>query len=633
MLSFSSQDSISSMKPECDALSHKEKIAFLPEKELLQHSITYSKENDLESMTCTTSSGSSREKWGKEIEFLLSCIALSVGLGNVWRFPFIALENGGGAFVIPYIIVLLLIGRPVYYMEVIIGQFSSRGCIEAFDMAPIMRGIAYGQVYATALATTYYACIMAITIKYLIASFSFTLPWTHCRPEWGPQCIDSTEIELNNQTEFTNRTSSAEIYFTKGVLREKHDINDGIGTPNWDLVLCLAAAWLIIGTTLVKGIRSSGKASYFLAIFPYFVMIILLFRAITLPGSIDGIIYFLKPQWNQLLNAKVWYAAITQMFFSLAICFGTLVMYASYNNFRKNVYRDVIIITTVDSLTSILAGCIIFGILGNLAYETKANDISKVVQGGAGLAFISYPDAIAKFKYFPQAFAVLFFLMLLVLGIGSNIGMTSCVITVIKDRFNHLPHWLLATSISLIGFGCGIVYLTPGGQFILNLVDFFGCSFIALFLAIAELISVAWIYGVKRFCQDIEFMFNIKTGFYWRICWGILTPGLMFLVLAYTVVTYKPLDYKGITYPKAVYQLAWIIWGIGVGQLPIWGFYAVYKQPGKTWTEKVKGAMEPTHNWGPLEPKIRDEYRQYRAELGDERPLSLWEQFYDNVFG
>lgn len=81
-----------------------------------------------------------REKWGKEIEFLFSCIALSVGLGNVWRFPFIALANGGGAFVIPYIIVLLLIGRPVYYMEVIIGQFSSRGCIKAFDMVPLMKG-------------------------------------------------------------------------------------------------------------------------------------------------------------------------------------------------------------------------------------------------------------------------------------------------------------------------------------------------------------------------------------------------------------------------------------------------------------------------------------------------------------
>lgn len=118
-----------------------------------------------------------------------------------------------------------------------------------------------------------------------------------------------------------------------------------------------------------------------------------------------------------------------------------------------------------------------------------------MVKGGAGLAFISYPEAIAKFKLLPQAFAVLFFLMLLVLGMGSNIGMASCVITVIKDRFTHLPHWMLAISMAVVGFLCGLVYTTPGGQYILNLVDFFGCSFIALFLAIAELIAIGWIYG------------------------------------------------------------------------------------------------------------------------------------------
>ena len=172
----------------------------------------------------------------------------------------------------------------------------------------------------------------------------------------------------------------------------------------------------------------------------------------------------------------------------------------------SNHNRDVIIITSVDSVTSILAGCIIFGILGNLAYETNAKDIANVVKGGAGLAFISYPEAIAKFKFLPQLFAVLFFLMLLVLGMGSNIGMASCVITVIKDRFNHLPHWLLSCAIAVVGFLCGIVYMTPGGQFILNLVDFFGCSFIALFLAIAELITIAWLYGKLETNKKIYFL-------------------------------------------------------------------------------------------------------------------------------
>ncbi|XP_013107532.2 sodium-dependent nutrient amino acid transporter 1 [Stomoxys calcitrans] len=606
-----------------------------------KQSILYTKDSiSTSELGSSDTSSTIRDKWGNEIEFLFSCIALSVGLGNVWRFPFIALANGGGAFVIPYVIVLLLIGRPVYYLEVIVGQFSSRGCVQAFGMVPLMKGIAYGQVYSTAVATTYYASIMALTIKYLLASFADILPWTYCRPEWGATCLATSDsLQEINSTIPTKRVSSAELFFTKSVLRETENLDHGLGMPSWDLVLCLLAAWILIAIILIKGIRSSGKASYFLALFPYVVMLILLWRALTLPGALDGIVYFLKPQWDQLLNPQVWYNAITQMFFSLAICFGTLVMYASFNNFRKNVYRDVIIITSVDSVTSILAGCIIFGILGNLAYETNSPDISSVVKGGAGLAFISYPEAIAKFKFLPQVFAVLFFLMLLVLGMGSNVGMASCVITVIKDRFNHLPHWLLATAMAVMGFMCGIIYMTPGGQFVLNLVDFFGCSFIALFLAIAELIAVSWMYGVKRLCQDIEFMLGVKTGLYWRICWVLITPGLMFAVLLYTLITLEPLTYNGVAYPLNVYGVAWLLWAIGVAQLPLWALYTVYSMKGETLKEKFINSLRPCQNWGPSDPKLLVEYLLFRQQLQatqshnelDHR--TLWTKFYENIVG
>ncbi|XP_037953510.1 sodium-dependent nutrient amino acid transporter 1-like isoform X2 [Teleopsis dalmanni] len=348
-----------------------------------------------------------KETWGNGIEFLFSCISLSVGLGNIWRFPYIAFQNGGGAFVIPYLIVLFIIGRPVYYLEIILGQFSGRGCIKAFDLAPILKGVTAGQVLATTASITYYSSIMALTLRFLIASFSKVLPWSFCRSEWGDICLD--EGDYNISTEYINgsRMSSAELYFQREILHEQTDINNGIGLPNWELVGCLAVAWFIIGAVLIRGIKSSGKAAYFLGIFPYVVLIVLLFRAVTLPGALDGIIYFFKPQWKELLNPLVWYAAVTQVFFSLAICFGTLITYASYNDFKRNVYNDIVIITTMDSCSSIIAGCITFGILGNLAFKTGAKDIAHVVKGGAGLAFISYPDAIAKFDFAPQASEVL----------------------------------------------------------------------------------------------------------------------------------------------------------------------------------------------------------------------------------
>lgn len=178
---------------------------------------------------------------------------------------------------------------------------------------------------------------MALTFRFLVTSFSSILPYSYCWPEWGEECLDESVVIQENSTLI--RKSSAELYFLKEVLKEKSSIQDGIGYPDWDLIVCLLVSWTIIGIVLIKGIKSSGKASYFLGVFPYVILIILLVRAITLPGALDGIIYFFKPQWDQLLNPLVWYAAVTQVFFSLAICFGTLITYASYNNINRNVKK------------------------------------------------------------------------------------------------------------------------------------------------------------------------------------------------------------------------------------------------------------------------------------------------------
>lgn len=340
-----------------------------------------------------------KEQWGNEIEFLFSCISLSVGLGNIWRFPFVAFQNGGGAFVIPYLIVLFIIGRPVYYLEVLIGQFSGRGVLKAFEFAPVLKGVAAGQILATGASITYYSSVMALTLRYMIASFSDVLPWSYCQEEWADKCLNESSSHSNS-----TKMSSAELYFLKEILHERDSIDNGIGYPNKELVVCLAFSWIIIGTVLIRGVKSSGKVSYFLGIFPYVVLLVLLLRAVTLPGAMNGIIYFFKPQWKEILNPLVWHAAVTQVFFSLAICFGTLITYASYNNFNRNVSRDIVIITTMDSCSSLIAGCITFGILGNLAYQTGNTDIASVVKGGTGLAFISYPDAISKFEFMPQFF-------------------------------------------------------------------------------------------------------------------------------------------------------------------------------------------------------------------------------------
>ncbi|KNC21112.1 hypothetical protein FF38_04338 [Lucilia cuprina] len=605
-----------------------------------------------------------RDTWGKGIEFLLSCIAMSVGLGNVWRFPFTALDNGGGAFLIPYLVVLFLVGKPIYYLEMIIGQFSSRGSVKVFDLCPAMRGVGIGQIVSISMVTTYYVAIMGMTVRYLFDSFKSPLPWTECRESWNAVCVASAEVNtaeilysasdnltsttlpsiisnvssviLNNVTSLSSvkPKSSAELYFINEVLREKLNINDGIGWPNWELVLGLFVSWLFVFGIISRGVKSSGKASYFLAIFPYVIMLVLLIRAVTLPGSIDGIIYFIKPDWSKILDPKVWYAAVTQCFYSLSVCFGNIIMYASYNKFGHNVHRDATIVTGLDTCTSLLAGFTIFGILGHLAHEIGTDDIGSVVKGGAGLAFISYPDAIAKFKQLPQIFSVLFFLMLFVLGIGSNIAMTSCTVTAIRDNFPKAKQWQCALGIAIVSFAIGLAYVTPGGQFILTLVDYFGASMIALVLGIAELYCLGWVYGVDRLCKDAEFMMGRKVGPYWRWCWAVVTPLIMTVILIYFLSTYTPLTYNGVNYPNWAYAIGWTITCFGVLQLPIWVVVAAIRTPGATWGEKLRGAFKPKHDWGPTDPLLRE---QYNKEIANEaianEGLGCWGSIKKNIFG
>ncbi|XP_017760556.1 PREDICTED: sodium-dependent nutrient amino acid transporter 1-like isoform X1 [Eufriesea mexicana] len=558
------------------------------------------------STTAAVEDESGRAQWGSKVEFLMSCVAFSVGLGNVWRFPYTAYENGGGAFLVPYIIVLFIIGKPIYYMEMILGQFSSRSCVQVWSVSPAFRGIGYGLTISVFSVVTYYCSLMALTVYYLLASFQSVLPWAFCWPEWGDACFDSTLA--SNEVTNISKSSSADLYFRKVVLNEA-GIEDGLGLPSWKLVLSLLVSWSFVFIVLRNGVKSSGKAAYFLALFPYVIMITLLVRAVTLDGAVNGIIFLFEPTWEMILNPSVWYAAVTQSFFSLGVCFGAVVMYSSYNRFDHNVLRDCTLVTTMDLGTSLIAGTTIFGILGNLAHESGKEDISTVVRAGTGLAFISYPEALAKFTVVPQLFAVLFFLMLFILGIGTTVAFTAVISSVIKDRFPHLQDWKVAGGVSCAGFLVGIVYCTSGGQYILNLVDYFGGTFIIVFLAFFEVIAISWVYGVDNFLDDTEFMVGSRPSFYWRFCWCYLTPLTLLSILVYFLTELTPIKYNGEYYPTSAYVAGWLLLALGVIQLPIWMLVCRFKQ-GKE--KSCLDILKPTPSWGPKDPIRYKKWKEFK---------------------
>ncbi|XP_012252388.2 sodium-dependent nutrient amino acid transporter 1-like isoform X1 [Athalia rosae] len=550
----------------------------------------------------------SRAQWGRDLEFLFSCIAFSVGLGNVWRFPYTAYENGGGAFLIPYLVVLFVIGKPFYYMEMILGQFSSKSCVGVWSVSPGFKGIGVGVTLATFCLTTYYCVLMALTLFYLISSFQTVLPWSECWDEWGDRCLNFSTSADNFTANNATRSSSAELYFTKVVLHEINDISGGLGTPGWKLVLCLIGSWSAVFSVLSRGLKGTGKASYFLALFPYVILITLFVKAVSLPGAIDGIVFLYKPNWEKIMEAQVWYAAVTQAFFSLGVCFGAVTMYSSYNNFRHDVHRDCWIVTTLDLFTSLLAGTTIFGILGNLAHELGYDDITTVVRGGTGLAFISYPEALAKFSFAPQLFSVIFFLMLFVLGLGSNVAFCNVVISVITDSFPRVKNWLAALAVSVTGCTIGLIYCTPGGQHMLNLVDYFGVTFTITCLAGFEVVAISWVYGVDNFMDDVEFMSEKRPSIYWRISWGFLTPVMLFTVLVYFVLNIKPLTYNDGDYPTSAIVAGWALLFVFVGQFPVALTYTKLKNKDST----LSDIFRPTSGWGPSDPELKKRWLEFK---------------------
>ncbi|XP_076679950.1 sodium-dependent nutrient amino acid transporter 1 [Andrena cerasifolii] len=573
-----------------------------------------------------------QSSWNNSIEFLMSCIAMSIGFGNIWRFPFTAYENGGGVFLIPYIIVLFLVGKPFYYLEMILGQFSSSSSIKMWSVSPGFVGVGWAQFCSTIALMTYYSSLMSLTLFFLVASFSAELPWSKCKEEWGHYCIDSgrkANTSASSARGFDavaedmeeQYRSSAELYFLKVVLQEKDSIDDGIGLPNWKLTICLLCSWLSVILISFQGVKSSGKASYFLAIFPYVILLSLLVKAVTLEGAVTGILFFVTPKWSKLLDPSIWYAAVTQCFFSLSVCFGAIVTYSSHNDFKHNIYRDALIVTSLDTVTSLIAGCTIFGILGNLAHEMGVEDINKVVRSGAGLAFISYPDAIAKFSFLPQLFAVLFFVMMFVLGVGSIVGMVSGVVTALKEKLPNVTIWKIVVPVCLMGFAVSTVYVTPGGQFLLTLVDYYGTSFVVFILASFEITAVTWLYGIQNFLDDLEFMLDRKTSSYWRICWFLVVPLILIIIFFYTVATLSPVTYAGKAFPTSAHAAGATLLCFSVFQIPFWMMVEMVKNRNLSLLQNLKTSFLPTSEWGPKGTKCKKDWLLFKEEKAKERRL------------
>ncbi|OQR72161.1 sodium-dependent serotonin transporter-like [Tropilaelaps mercedesae] len=376
-----------------------------------------------------------RERWESKTEFLLAVIGFAVDLGNVWRFPYICYRNGGGAFLVPYLIMLLFGGLPLFYLELALGQYHRSGCLTIWQyIAPAFKGIGYAICIIDIYMAMYYNTVIAWAVYYLQASFTSVLPWTSCNNPWNtPECSEiGTGVfegagtghqfgaNVSAPALQAQKVSPAQEYFERHVLEMHKSSGLGeMGPISAPIAGCLLLVFLLVYLALWKGVKSTGKAVYITAIAPYIVLFALLVKGVTLDGAYDGIAYYLWPDWTKLQEREVWVDAATQIFFSLGPGFGTLLALSSYNGFHNNCYRDALLTSFINCGTSFVAGLVIFSFLGYMA-KMLGRDISSVAATGPGLVFIVYPQAISTLLYSP-VWSVMFFLMLITLGLDSTI--------------------------------------------------------------------------------------------------------------------------------------------------------------------------------------------------------------------
>jgi len=469
-----------------------------------------------------------RERWNARGSFIMAAIGSAVGLGNIWRFPYIAYKNGGGAFLIPYFIALFTAGIPLVILEYSLGQYMQGAAPKAMKkVKKSFEFIGWWALGIGSIISFYYCVVMAWSWKYLLASFNM---------EWGE----------NTKDYFFNKV----LHISKGPFE--------IGGIQWEVLIGLALTWVLIYFIIYKGVNRVGKVVNITVPLPIIMLIILFIRGITLPGALKGINYYLEPNFAILLDWRVWLEAYSQIFFSLSLGFGIMIAYASYMPKESDVANNAFIMSLANCATSFFGGFAVFSILGYLSVMNNI-DITKLKLSGPGLAFVTYPLALYKLPALGALFSIAFFVMLLTLGIDSAFSIVEAIVSGIHDKWN-INKEKLTLIFCIVGFLSGIIFTTGSGLYWLDIVDHWMSNFGLGIIGLLECILLYYFFDFKKIKEYINSVSEIKVGLWWDICIGFITPAILGFSLIFNFNQEFTKSYE--SYPMKALLIGG--WGIAV---------------------------------------------------------------------
>ncbi len=443
-------------------------------------------------------------------------------------------------FQIPYLIALVLVGVPLLMLELAVGQKMQQGAIGSYQkLHPSFVGLGVLALTSSFIIVSYYAVIMAWSLIYLLVSFG--VPWS----------------------------DDAEGYFFQEVLQISDSVNS-LGGINWPVLFSLLIIWVLVYFCICQGTKSVGRVVRYSVPLPVILLGLLLLRAVTLPGFLDGWAMYLTPDWSALFNPEVWTAAFSQIFYTLSLAFGIMIAYGSYKDLDDDIAKDTWITALLNSATSLFAGFVVFGVLGYMARVT-GTPLTELAASGPGLAFVVFPEALSLMP-FSGIFSVLFFLMLLLLGIDSAFSLAEAVNATFVDRYPQLPIAQISMLVCAGAAIAGIIYTTRAGLYFLDIVDHFVTSYNLLLVGICQSILVGWIYGAEKMRRYINQVSHWQVGKWRNVAVKYLIPLVLVTLLSAQLSQDLGIPYEN--YPA---------WALGIGWtvtiVPSLGFFWLLFKP------------------------------------------------------
>nr|KAF6408069.1 hypothetical protein HJG59_016879 [Molossus molossus] len=577
--SQSKQTSIFEMEETAPVLKQKPSLKKMdvPEKE--EHEVVYS-----------------RPLWSNKFEYILAHLGYSMRAVNQWRFAHMWLHHGGWSFFIIYIFLTFLIGIPLLFLEMAVGQRMRQGSIGAWKIiCPWVGGVGYTNFMVCLITAIYLNVVNAWTLSYLSQSFQFSVPWEHCpllknSSDFDPECA---------------RTTPSMYFWYRMTLKATDKIEDG-GPPVFSSFLPLFVSWCIVGAFMINGLKSIGKVLCILVPTSYIIMICFVIRSVLLDGVKFGLQYLALVKISAMYNVKVWCHAGILVLLALGLGYGPIVSLASHIELSNNCLRDAFLVALVNLGLMMITTTFIFCVLGfwstvityncnvkNAEILSRLVDLGKLppeaqpplfTEGNLVFTFTSWLNKLPQpiksmvvsqinecnlekqfmkvtegpnfiFLAFIEAmsftpgsvfWSILFFLMFLNTGLCVVMTFLQNIITSLQDSFSSFRKHekLLTVVVFVLMFLCSFYFIRPQGLYQIRLLSDYWIVF-PVIIVMFETIAVGWACGARRFLTDFATLWDrpIHPIFHWLWCY--LCPVVLLFLSITTLIL---LFLKDVTY-------------------------------------------------------------------------------------